>query len=54
MNILLVGATGATGRWLGEELLERGHLVKVIVRSAERLSETVRDHANVSVIEASR
>ena len=53
MNILIVGASGATGRWLVEQLLERGHTVKAIVRSADRLPETVRHHDNLSVIEAS-
>lgn len=52
MNILIVGASGATGRLLTEQLLERGHFVKVIVRSPERLPETVRDHENLTVIRA--
>lgn len=37
MNTLVVGATGATGRLLVEQLLADGHHVKVIVRSADRL-----------------
>lgn len=37
MNTLVVGATGATGRLLVEQLLADGHRVKVIVRSADRL-----------------
>ncbi|MFK7803392.1 MAG: NAD(P)-dependent oxidoreductase [Anaerolineae bacterium] len=53
MNTLIVGATGATGRLLVEELINRGHLVKVIVRSAARLPDTVKNHPNLSVIEAS-
>lgn len=53
MNVLIVGASGATGRWLVGELLERGHSVKVIVRSANRLPEDVRHHKNLSVVEAS-
>ena len=31
MNILIVGASGATGRLLTEELLNRGQFVKVII-----------------------
>lgn len=50
MNYLIVGATGATGRLLTEQLLERGHFVKVIVRSPEKLPETVRNHKNLTVI----
>lgn len=52
MNILIVGATGATGRLLTEQLLERGHSVKIIVRSPEKLPEAVRNHANLTVIKA--
>lgn len=39
MSILVVGATGATGRLLVEQLIERGQRVTVIVRSAEGLSK---------------
>ncbi len=52
MNYLIVGASGATGRLLTEQLLERGHLVKVIVRSPEKLPENIRNHENLSVIRA--
>lgn len=53
MTILVVGATGATGRLLVEQLLNRGHNVKVIVRSPEKLPSTVKNHANLSEICAS-
>ena len=53
MNILIVGASGATGRLLTEELLNRGHFVKVIVRSLEKLPTAIRNHDNLSVIQAS-
>ena len=53
MNILIVGASGATGRLLTEELLNRGENVKVIVRSPEKLPATIRNHENISVIHAS-
>ncbi len=53
MNILIVGASGATGRLLTEELLNRGHVVKVIVRSAEKLPAAIRQHDNLSIIRAS-
>lgn len=53
MNILIVGATGATGRLLTEELLNRGQFVKVIVRSADRLPASIKNHKNLTVIEAS-
>lgn len=52
MNVLVVGATGATGRLLVSQLLSRGCHVKAVVRSAERLPETVRVHAHLTLIEA--
>lgn len=52
MNVLIVGASGATGRLLVRELLDRGHTVKVIVRAANRLPADVRGHANLTVVEA--
>jgi nucleoside-diphosphate-sugar epimerase len=53
MNSLFVGASGATGRLLTEELLNRGQLVKVIVRSPDKLPAVIRNHDNVSIIHAS-
>lgn len=49
---LVAGATGATGRLLVMELLERGCDVRVVVRSRERLPAAIRDDARVEVIEA--
>lgn len=52
MTTLVAGASGATGRLLVRQLLERGEHVKVIVRSAGRLPAEIEGHANLSVIEA--
>jgi len=52
MSTVVVGATGATGRLLVEQLINRGETVVAIVRSAERLPERLRSHDNVSVVEA--
>ncbi len=52
MTILVVGASGATGRLLVTQLLARGHQVKAIVRSADRLPAALRDDANLTVIPA--
>ena len=52
MTTLVVGATGATGRLLVNELLNRGVSVRVIVRSPDRLPEDIRTHENLSVIHA--
>lgn len=53
MKILIVGASGATGKLLVEELLDHGLEVKVIVRSTDRLPDNVRNHECLSVISAS-
>lgn len=43
-RILVLGATGATGRLLVETLLNRGIEVKAVVRSPDRLPKTLREH----------
>ncbi len=53
MTTLVVGASGATGRLLVEELLNRGENVKAIVRSPDKLPEAVKDHDHLTVIRAS-
>jgi len=53
VTALVLGATGATGRLLVQELLERGHRVRVIVRAPDKLPEAITRHENVSVIQAS-
>ena len=53
MTTLVVGATGATGRLLVEQLRNRGGDVRVIVRSPEKPPEALRSDANVTVIRAS-
>jgi hypothetical protein len=53
MKTLIVGATGATGRLLVGQLLDKGHQVKVIVRSPEKLSEHLTNNDSLSVISAS-
>jgi NAD(P)-dependent dehydrogenase (short-subunit alcohol dehydrogenase family) len=52
MTILVVGASGATGRHLVAHLLEQAHTVKAVVRSAEKLPESIRNEHNLSIIEA--
>jgi NAD(P)H-binding len=52
MTILVVGASGATGRLLVEQLCNRGQNVRVIVRSPNKLPETFRNHDNVTAIYA--
>ena len=53
MTTLVVGASGATGQYLVAQLLNKGHKVKAIVRSAEKLPQSLRDESRLSIIEAS-
>lgn len=53
MAILVVGASGATGRQLVEQLLILRHKVKIIVRSPEKLPESWKQNNNLKIISAS-
>lgn len=52
MTVLILGATGATGRLLAANLLNRGHKVKAIVRTPESLPDTLRRHPLMTVVHA--
>ena len=49
-SILVVGATGATGRHVVSQLLDKNHKVSVIVRSKERMLNTIGDHRNKDML----
>jgi len=53
MTILVVGASGATGRLLVDQLLERGELVRVVVRKASSLSIAVQENDRLTITQAS-
>ena len=53
MTILVVGGSGATGRLLIGQLLQRGINVRAIVRSADRLPDEMKRQPGLHVIEAS-
>ena len=53
MTTLVVGASGATGRLLVSLLLDRGQKLRIIVRTLNSLPETITNHENISVIQAS-
>ena len=52
-TILVVGASGATGRLLVEQLLDCGQHVKIIVRSKNNLPESIKGNRNVTIMQAS-
>ncbi|CDT33703.1 conserved hypothetical protein [Vibrio coralliirubri] len=52
MTVLLLGATGATGRLVARELLVRGFHVKAIVRSLERLDSDLIGNQQMEVVVA--
>lgn len=50
MTTLVVGASGATGRLLVEQLLNNGECVKIIVRSKSNLPSAIGHYRNLSII----
>jgi len=53
MTTLVVGASGATGKHLVEQLLNMEQQVKVIVRSPDKLPESWKNNDRLSIIQAS-
>jgi putative NADH-flavin reductase len=53
LRVLVVGASGATGRLLVNELLVRGHGVTVIVRNRSSLPGNLRNHDQLTIVDAS-
>jgi len=53
MPVLVVGASGATGSQLVEQLLINKHKVKIIVRSPEKLPEVWKTNEDLQIISAS-
>lgn len=51
MATLVLGATGATGRLLVQQLLARGERVKAIVRNPSSLPATIAAHENLTLIQ---
>ena len=52
MTTLVVGASGATGKQLVEQLLKLGQRVKVIVRSPDKLPESWKSNNELTIIQA--
>lgn len=52
MTTLVVGASGATGKHLVEQLLNTKQKVKVIVRSSEKLPESWKNNDQLTIIQA--
>jgi hypothetical protein len=52
-TVLVMGASGATGKHLVNQLLRQGHHVKVIVRSPDRLPESWRNNKRLETIKGS-
>jgi nucleoside-diphosphate-sugar epimerase len=53
MTTLVVGASGATGRLLVEQLLDHGEQVKIIVRSLESVPVALKQHSQLTITVAS-
>ena len=53
ITTLVIGASGATGQLLVAQLIKQGQAVRVIVREKNALHESIRNHDELSVIQAS-
>ncbi|MER3329534.1 MAG: NAD(P)H-binding protein, partial [Candidatus Kapaibacterium sp.] len=53
MRTLVVGASGATGKHLVEQLLEMGQYVKAIVRTPENLPKSWKENERLTIIQGS-
>jgi len=53
MTTLVVGASGATGRLLVQQLLDQGEQVKIIVRSSDGLPESLLQNSQLTITQAS-
>jgi len=53
MTTLVVGASGATGQLLVQQLLDRGEQVTIIVRSTQNLPDEIKNHENLTLVQAS-
>ena len=52
-KILVVGASGKTGRNVVKQLLELGHSVHIIVRTTDNLSKDILKHQKINITKAS-
>ena len=53
MTVLVVGANGATGKLLVEQLLQRGCQVKILVRAMSSFPESIKNNEDVTIVQAS-
>jgi len=53
MTTLVIGATGATGKHLVEQLLSMGQTVRVIVRPSGKIPDSWKNNDKISIINAS-
>lgn len=53
MTVLVVGASGATGSKLVDQLLSDKHKIKIIVRTPEKLPDVWKNNTNLQIISAS-
>lgn len=53
MKTLVLGASGATGKHLVEQLLEMGHEVKAMVRTPENLPKSWKENERLTIIQGS-
>ena len=52
MNVLLLGASGATGKLVLNELINQNYNISIIVRNKEKIDTNILNNKSVEIIEA--
>jgi len=52
-TIALLGSTGKVGGWVLEEALERGYKIRALVRKPDKIPQSLRDNASLTLIQGS-
>ena len=52
MNILLLGATGATGKLVLKELINNDYNISIVVRNKEKIEADILNNKNIEIIES--
>ena len=53
MKTLVLGASGATGKLLVQQLLNKEHEIKIVVRSLEKIPKSWKENSSIEIIHAS-
>ncbi|MEX0966231.1 MAG: NAD(P)-binding oxidoreductase [Bacteroidia bacterium] len=52
MSTLIIGASGATGRQLAEQLMEKGQKIRIIIRETSKIPDYWNNNSGITIIKA--